>query len=111
MLATEFVYDPVCDVGVLYLCVVMLGFFIGMYHRSSCRFCTPCKITSLFLTTLSFFFVKTTVHQSSHICPSESRDALFKFGSISACCAALDNFFVSGTCPDPCDRNMELSGC
>ena len=88
----------------------MLVFLIGMSHRSSCRFCTLCKITSLFLTRL-IFFVKTTVHPSFHICPSESRDALFKFGSISACCAALDNFFVGGTCPDPCDHNMELSDC
>ena len=89
----------------------MLGCFIGMSHRSSRRFCTPCNITSLFLTTLSFFSVKTTAHPLSHIFPSESRDALFKFGSISACCAALDNLFVSRTCPDPCDRNIELSGC
>ena len=32
-----------------------VGFFIGMSHRSSCPFRTSCKITSLFLTTLSFF--------------------------------------------------------
>ena len=88
----------------------MLVFFIGMSHRSYCLFCTHCKITSLFLTTLNFLFVKTTVHPSLHIFPSESRDALFKFGSISACCAVLDNFFVRGTCPDPCDCNIEFSG-
>ena len=83
---------------------------IGISHRSSCRFHVPFKIILLFFKTLNFSSVSSIAHPSSHNCPMEINDELFKLVSIIACCADDERAGDIGICPEPKLRRDVFSG-
>ena len=83
------------------VCGDTLVFVIGISHRLSCRFRVPFKIILLFFKALNLSSVSSTAHPSSHNCPMEINDELFKLGSIIACCAADERAGDIGIFPEP----------
>ena len=84
---------------------------MGISHNPSILFLLPLNITVFFFTTARSFLSITAVQPSSHSCPIEINDALFRFGIIMAVCASAERCFDNGIVPVPSDVKSVLSGC
>ena len=67
-------------------------------------------LMSVSFAVISLSLVKTTVHLSSHSCPIEIKDALWRLGSTVALRAAVDNLGERGRVPCSDGTRVLLSG-
>ena len=74
-------------------------FWIGMSQRPSVGFRIPYMTICLFLAAKSVDLFKYTLHVSSHNCPIEIREALFKYRRIMAVDTSVDNCDDNGRTP------------
>ena len=90
-----------------WLFVFRVVFCMGMSQRPSAGFRISSMMISLFLPARSVYLFKYNLQLSSHSCPIEISEALFRFGRIMAVDAFVDRWDDSGKTPD-CADDMSL---